>query len=45
MLQNIVWEDLLMRKVKPPFVPTVVSDSFQNILGSVLQFLEKLVLY
>ena len=23
--QNIVWDDLLMRKVKPPFVPTVVS--------------------
>lgn len=23
--RNIVWEDLLMRKIRPPFVPTVVS--------------------
>lgn len=24
--QNLNWNELLMRKVKPPFVPTVVSD-------------------
>lgn len=24
--RNIAWDDLLMRKVKPPFVPTIVSD-------------------
>ena len=23
--RNVNWEELLMRKVKPPFVPTVVS--------------------
>lgn len=23
--RNIQWDDLLLRKVKPPFVPTVVS--------------------
>ena len=23
--RNIAWDDLLMRKVKPPFVPTIVS--------------------
>jgi len=23
--RNIVWEDLLLRKIRPPFVPTVVS--------------------
>lgn len=24
--RNIAWDDLLMRKVKPPFVPTIVSS-------------------
>lgn len=28
----ISWEDLLLRKVKPPFVPTVVSASFFKVL-------------
>ena len=23
--RNVFWEDLLMRKIKPPFIPTVVS--------------------
>jgi len=23
--RSIVWDDLLLRKVKPPFVPTIVS--------------------
>ena len=23
--RNVFWEDLLMRRIKPPFVPTVVS--------------------
>ena len=26
--RNIAWEELLMRRVKPPFVPTVVSVVF-----------------
>lgn len=25
--RNIVWDDLLLRKVKPPFVPTIVSSA------------------
>ena len=25
-LQNVNWDDLLMKRLKPPFVPTVVSD-------------------
>ena len=25
--RNVNWEELLMRKVKPPFVPTVVSKT------------------
>ena len=25
--RNVNWEELLMRKVKPPFVPTVVSGT------------------
>ena len=24
--RNVSWDDLLMRKIKPPFVPTIVSD-------------------
>jgi len=24
-LQNLNWEDLLAKKIKPPFVPTIVS--------------------
>ena len=23
--RNVSWDDLLMRKIKPPFVPTIVS--------------------
>ena len=25
--RNVNWEDLLMRRVPPPFVPTIVSQS------------------
>ena len=28
--RNVFWEDLLMRKVKPPFIPTVVSILYLN---------------
>ena len=26
--RNVFWEDLLMRKIKPPFIPTVVSKMY-----------------
>ena len=29
--KNIVWEDLLTKKTKPPFVPTVVCIHFNRI--------------
>lgn len=38
--RHIVWDDLLLRKVKPPFVPTVVST--QN---NVLSFMRFVFLY
>ena len=28
--RNVNWEELLMRKVKPPFVPTVVSKKMRH---------------
>ena len=34
--RNVFWEDLLMRKIKPPFIPTVVSlkyDYYQGIFN------------
>ena len=30
--RNVFWEDLLMRKIKPPFIPTVVSDE-SSVMG------------
>ena len=28
--KNVQWEDLLLRKTKPPFVPTIVSHIFNS---------------
>lgn len=28
--RHVHWEDLLARRLKPPFVPTIVSDSSLN---------------
>jgi hypothetical protein len=28
--RNVNWEELLMRKIKPPFVPTVVKTFLKN---------------
>lgn len=28
--RSVAWDDLLRRKIKPPFVPTVVSPMFSN---------------
>ena len=28
--RNVSWDDLLMRKIKPPFVPTIVSFALPN---------------
>ena len=33
--RNVFWEDLLMRKIKPPFIPTVVSDE-SSVMGQSL---------
>jgi hypothetical protein len=29
--RHVHWEDLLARRLKPPFVPTIVSDLFVNL--------------
>lgn len=29
--RNIVWDDLLLRKVKPPFVPTIVRSNLDSL--------------
>lgn len=29
--RNIVWDDLLLRKVKPPFVPTIVRSKLDSL--------------
>ena len=34
--RNVNWEDLLMRRVPPPFVPTIVSQSEYNYLCPLL---------
>ena len=34
--RNVFWEDLLMRKIKPPFIPTVVSIMYNFYMKVVL---------
>lgn len=34
--RSIVWDDLLLRKVKPPFVPTIVSWKLHKLYKTLL---------